>query len=331
MPLNRNQFARLRVIHNLIATHTKPNWQRMAEACIAQLPELNGQRPEAIKRTIFNDLENLRNAPFFAPLHSQKGKYSYEWPYSLNEVLNPDELALLHDIQTMFRQYATLPQFKGFEAIQLAIEQRVGRIAKDEIIIEFEENRDYQGMNHLMPLYEAIKHKQAISLIYRDFVGQIHQHTLSPYLLKEYNNRWYVVGWQHHEQQLYNLALDRIQKIEPSLFQFLDNKANATNYFRDIVGVTRLNNQQPESIQIKVLKPRAYYLKTKPLHHSQVIENQTESFIIFGYWLIPNQELESELLSLGADAEVLAPASLQNKIQKRIQAMNTVYENRWIY
>jgi len=322
MPLDRNKLQRLRIINDLIARNTRPGWRDMAEACISELSLPT--HADSLRRTIFNDIDDLKNAPFFAPLVSEKGKYSYSEPFSLNSIINPNDVILLNEIQLLLKQFASLPQFKGLEEIQLKIEERAG--GRQPALIEFEKNDEYTGNHHLQPLYEAISQQKALKINYKDFKGQITQHTLSPYLLREYKNRWFIFGWQHVENGMYNLALDRIQTLHWSDFAYIPSRVDMNLYLRDVVGVTRFRDVLPEAIEIRFLKPRAYYVKTKALHHSQTLVSETETEMVFRYWLIPNPELETEILSYGADAEVLAPEGLRQKMQGIIDKMQRQYE-----
>jgi predicted DNA-binding transcriptional regulator YafY len=322
MPLDRNKYQRLRIINDLIARNTRPNWHDMAEACISELGLPT--HADSLRRTIFNDIDDLKNAPFFAPLVSEKGRYSYSEPFSLNSIINPNDVILLNEIQILLKQFASLPQFRGLEEIQLKIEERAG--GRQPALIEFEKNDEYTGNKHLQPLYEAIRQQKAMKINYKDFKGQTTQHTLSPYLLREYKNRWFIFGWQHVENSVYNLALDRIQTLDFSDFAYIPSRVDMNRYLRDVVGVTRFRDAFPEAIEIRLLKPRAYYLKTKALHHSQTIVSETETEIVFRYWLIPNPELETEILSYGADAEVLAPESLRARMRGIIDKMQWQYE-----
>lgn len=319
MPIDRNRLQRLRVIHALIARNARPNWRLLAEECIAKLDLPT--HADSLRRTIFDDLNELRAQG--APLVSQKGTYTYSVPFSLNHIINPDELTLLGEVQALFRQYATLPQFKGFEEIQLKIAERAAK--KQPPFVVFEQNLQYTGLRHLWPIYEAIRNQNALNIQYRDFQRVPTQHSLSPYQLREYNNRWYVFGWQNSECQLYNLALDRIVQIEPSLFAYRPAQENINDFLRDVVGVTRYRDTPLQTVRLRVQNPRAYYLTTKPLHHSQRCVEETEEATLFEFWVVPNPELESEILALGADAEVLAPASLRARLKATVAQMQKMY------
>jgi predicted DNA-binding transcriptional regulator YafY len=321
MPLDRNQFGRLRVIHNNLSMNQRLTISELSTACQIEL-----SLPQApSERTMKYDFHRLRNS-FNAPLANKGGKYFYTDDYSLFDVLNPEELRFAKEMNAMLGQLAQLPLLKGFESFQLKIRQRVGDV--DSELIQFDQVDQYLGKDHLPELYNALREKRCLKITYQDFHGVVSQHTISPYVLKEYNNRWYLFGWEHVQNQLFNLALDRIQKIENSDFGFLPDRKNVATHLSDMVGVTRSSGAEPQEVLIRVKKPRAYYLKTKPLHKSQQIQfdQETQESMVFKYFLILNKELTSTLLSLGTDAEVLAPAGLRKEVADCVKAMWEGYQ-----
>ena len=62
---------------------------------------------------------------------------------------------------------------------------------------------------------------------------------LSPYLLKQYNDRWYLIGSTTDDDKILTLPLDRIVEIQPSKIQDYKNPPDDFDeYFDDIVGVS---------------------------------------------------------------------------------------------
>jgi hypothetical protein len=62
-------------------------------------------------------------------------------------------------------------------------------------VIEIEKNENLKGLEYLEPVYQSILKKEVLNIWYRSFKarrpGKI---TFHPYLLKEYRNRWFVLG-----------------------------------------------------------------------------------------------------------------------------------------
>jgi predicted DNA-binding transcriptional regulator YafY len=283
-------------------------------------------------RTLRYDIKRLKEE-FDAPILYRNGGYYYtDRNYSLHKVLNENDAQFAQEIKNIMGQLATFPHIRGLEKIQLEIQQRFGEPSKSETsLVQFDQVEYYTGSDKLLPLYEAIKHKQSLNIKYCDFYEVTTYHTLSPYALREYNNRWYVFGWQHTSEQLYNLALDRIQVIEKSIFPYLPDRVSVANYLYDMVGVTRSPTDQPKEVLLRVRKPRAFYVTTKPLHRGQIVEDDSKEFILFKYYLIINKELEAKILELGADAEVLAPAELREQVKTTVARMMETYSSLKYY
>ncbi|WP_455323397.1 hypothetical protein [Flavobacterium piscinae] len=65
------------------------------------------------------------------------------------------------------------------------------------------------------------------------------------------------------------------------------------------------------------------YLKTLPIHHSQVVVEDTKKNFIIKVCIIPSYEFYSKILSYGDTATVLSPESIRLEFEKKfINAVN---------
>jgi predicted DNA-binding transcriptional regulator YafY len=88
----------------------------------------------------------------------------------------------------------------------------------------------------------------------------------------------------------------------------------AREYFRNIIGVTRFEDTQPEKIRLKFSKQQAPYVLSQPLHQSQQVEEQTDDHTIVSLNVHTSPELEIVLLGWHSEVEVLEPQALRKKI-----------------
>ena len=107
-------------------------------------------------------------------------------------------------------------------------------------IIEYEYNPDLKGNKFIKNIYEAIINKVVLKIIYKPFEKKEQEFNLSPYYLKQYNNRWFLFGKDSNFSSISNLPLDRIQSIERIGLQFEKNPVDFEGkmdygYFDDIV------------------------------------------------------------------------------------------------
>jgi predicted DNA-binding transcriptional regulator YafY len=190
----------------------------------------------------------------------------------------------------------------------------------EEDFIFFENRPSLSGMEFLPQLRDKIYNKQVIELYYRPFYEEKPNIIrLHPYLLKEYQSRWYLIGLNDIKKELRTFALDRIIEIKAVEGKYIPRTFNATEFFRNAVGVIS-SLEEPQEILLEVLKPQAFYLTTQALHSSQYIYSEDEEKIVFAYRLHPSYEFISLVLGLGSDARVLSPDSLVEKVKKQIQA-----------
>lgn len=322
MPVNKNQLGRLLAIHGKLATGRKFNWEQLADAC--EFSDLVRERPA--KRTVQEDIKLLQET-FKAPIPKWKSHYYYDTEFALFEALDHEDAALLNESLALVRQFSALPQSEGLQEVLLKLESEAGlraEVPKNRIF--FEQNKQLKGLSYLNELYNYITMEQCVRIEYQDFSGILHSFVVHPYFLKEYNNRWYVMGLENTDKEIFTLALDRIVSTSPADARYRANTdLDPEVYFNDLIGVTKPEGAYPETVLLKVRKPRAEYVRTKPLHHSQQKFEETFHWITFELYIILNKELDSKILELGADCEVLQPAALRERIREIIRGMQERY------
>ena len=141
--------------------------------------------------------------------------------------------------------------------------------------------------------------------------------TIHPYYVKQYNNRWYLLGLDNEYNDVYPLALDRMKKVSVSSVKFIKNiTCNFDEYFRDIIGVTRNEQREVEEIRLRFSPSRFPYVVSKPLHKSQQVTSESDCEISIR--VLPNKELQQKLFSFGPDIEILSPEWMRQDFAEKI-------------
>ncbi|MCG8701825.1 MAG: WYL domain-containing protein, partial [Bacteroidales bacterium] len=196
-------------------------------------------------------------------------------------------------------------------------------------VIHLETNSNLKGLEFLEVIYKMIINKQVMEINYQSFKakrpGKIIFH---PYLLKEYRNRWFVLGRKGKDQPILNLALDRIHSIgiNSQLAYIEDKNFHPEEYYKNLVGVTHTGHR-PVNVHLFVGSEHAPYVLTKPLHHTQQLVNESDEGVEIVIKVVPNLELEREILGFGEHMKVLAPESLKSKIQYKLKKAVDNYED----
>ena len=240
-----------------------------------------------------------------------------------------EELRELNNALLVLRQFSGKESIKGLESIVTKLEETLKiRRGRSREIIQFDHSLNEPGQRWVNRIYEAIKNKKVINIDYKPFDKPMYMRIISPYLLKEYNNRWFLFGYSHQYQAITNLGLDRIQEMRDSIQQFYQDPGfDEKTYLKDIIGVMILPDVPKQKILIKAYGRQRLYIQTKLIHESQKTVEFNKVFGVFSLELIPNYELESKLLAYGDTVEVLEPKELREKIQNRLENSLKLYEN----
>ncbi|RZL13972.1 MAG: WYL domain-containing protein [Pedobacter sp.] len=82
-------------------------------------------------------------------------------------------------------------------------------------MFDLEKNEHLKGLNHLAELDKIIEKRRPVCITYHSFKAREAQpFVFHPYFLKEYRNRWFLMGVKCKNEPIMNLALDRIQQIQ---------------------------------------------------------------------------------------------------------------------
>ena len=186
---------------------------------------------------------------------------------------------------------------------------------------------EIKGTEFLGELIESALNHQPLNLLYRTFAGNERTAILHPYHIKQFNNRWFLIGLQEgsHGNYITNKALDRIVKFSRANVPFIPNTdIDFNEYFMDVVGVT-LPEDHPvaEEVLLKFDEARFPYVVNKPIHPSQEIEDEEQRIIKL--MVRPNKELEARIFSYGNQVEVLKPEWLRRQIAEKIENLLKKY------
>jgi predicted DNA-binding transcriptional regulator YafY len=131
-------------------------------------------------------------------------------------------------------------------------------------------------------------------------------HEVEPLLLKEFRNRWYLLGVHSKNRSILTYGLERMGNLKLKEDKHFKRPAgfNPADYFKNYYGIT-LEKGKPQKIILSFTPHQGMYIKTQPIHDSQqiIIDNNKELRI--SLFLVPNYDLFMQIRSYGADATVM--------------------------
>lgn len=324
MASNKNALIRYKTI-DLCLRNTMRKWtlDNLIEACSDALYEYEGKDVYVSKRTVQLDIQMMRSDKlgYNAPIEVYQRKYYHyaEEGYSIMNIpVTENDVKIMNDAIQILRQFKDFSLFKEMDGVLQRLEDSVYSSQKDnKAIIHLDKNELLKGLHFIDPLYNAIQQKKVTEIVYKSFKArEAKSYTLHPQLLKEYNNRWFLLAY--HNSDYINLALDRILTINTLTSEnYIDKQVNGDEYYKNVVGVS-VANSRPQRVEFWIDKQNAPYVITKPFHHTQRTISENENGVVFNILVQINFELERLILGFGNSIEVIKPEGLRRRVQQKL-------------
>ena len=307
------------------------------------------------KRVIQLDIQALQDAPFNMMIDSSERldgapvyRYADQTQSLFSKQLSDDEKRLLQEVLNTLGQFSGLDSFEWLNDLQEKLNDRrsFGRneFDKDDLaprrIISFSTNDYLEGKSFLGTLFTFIANKIVVDVEYAPFDEEVRTIRMYPYLLKQYNDRWYLIGTPletnkhgYRKDFFLNLPLDRMEAIHPvEGLPFIDCEDGFEERYEDIVGTTYIESEKLTPIIVAVKDSFKGYIDTKPIHGSQVkypTEEQVrlhkeysafDGYTFYGLHLKPNREFYNYIFQNGEDVLLVAPGIIRNKMIEELES-----------
>lgn len=329
MAQNKNALIRYKTIDKCLQNRYR-RWtlDDLIEECSEALYEYEGRDINVSKRTVQLDIQMMRSDKlgYNAPIVVYEKKY-YKYDddhYSITNIpLTHHDMSVLTETVEMLKQFKDFSLFSELGGIIQRLEDKVyTEKTQNSSIIHLDKNEYLKGLEYLDVIYQAIVKQICISITYQSFKARTPtEFILHPYILKEYNNRWFVVGRKTENSPILTLALDRITSITYDLRTEYDkSNFNGDLYYVNTIGVTVLNDDHLQEVLLKIDAANAPYVLTKPFHHSQTVLDRVKGgSVIISIRVHLNFELERLILGFGNSIEVLKPSRLRRRIKGKLK------------
>ena len=327
MAQGKNAYIRYKVLDRCFRDSRRHYYMEdLVEACNEVLYNYDGS--SVSERTIREDIHFMqRQAGGGVPLERKMDGHRAYYMYSdrnfsiQNLPMSQSEAEMLSDTIQMLSRFKGLPNQEWLNAtlVQMKSTFNIGQAKAS--YVSFSQNEDLKGLKYFTPLYEAIASQHVVSLEYHQFGRPSYNRIIHPYQLRQYNNRWFLVGWEPAVAAKIPLVVIPLDRIDDYRIldkeHFVSYQEDIDECFKDIVGVSLRFNEPCQHIVFKAYHPISSYIETKPIHHSQLVVERHEEYNIFSLDLIPNYEFETIMLSYVDNCEVLEPQDLKESLVKR--------------
>lgn len=325
----KNAQIRYRIIDRCLRNKYKPNpsKQDLRDACEEALyGTIDGNN--ICDSTVEKDLFAMR-MEHDAPIKYSKITKGY---YYEDENFSIDNIPLTsQDLQAIQFAAKTLMQFRDidmFKQFGNAIDKIVDRVTISENplddniqeFVQFEKGVHTSGNQYLSILLEAIQNHKMVSFDYTSYLTQkTKERTVSPLLLKEYRNRWYLICQDEEKRKVVTYALERMDNVVVTKQKGnIPEAFSSEHFFENTIGITTHEGIEPEDVLFKANNLAAKYIDSQPFHHTQQRLKEGKNKTTFSLKVIVTEELIREIMSYGGEIEVTSPISLRDKIADRV-------------
>ncbi|MEA3447890.1 MAG: WYL domain-containing transcriptional regulator [Bacteroidota bacterium] len=283
-------------------------------------------------RTIRKDISDLKNGVLGIPVpiankrgmgyhYTEKGFHLFNMRLNQHEAFHLSE-AVHHIDHLMTHQY-----FRQLSGCLKKLNYTT--IAEEDMVLSLQPYNNPPAYTWLKKVVEAIESRQVMLMEYQPYSPPAQlKIEVHPYLIKEFNQRLYMLGWDNTRQEYFVFGLDRIKALK-----IIDKPWHSApdgikkSYFKDIVGVSLPRHFKVEKVKIEMHKNRLLYVLSKPLHQSQRFVSKNGEWGLLEFDLVVNRDLKQWILEKGKDARVIAPEHLKHEIITEIMTAQKHYKH----
>ena len=348
MPLNKNQLERLMYIDRVLASDHGASTKEIAA---------HFRNEPVTLRTIQKDLVMLREQ-FGRAMYEEGGRYHYEDKVNtlFNRGLSHDEKHLLLELMGVMGGLGDVfPNLADLEKRLRSEERRAGLGHDTSVrnILMFHSNPEYKGNPLISKLFNYIYDRKLVKVKYRKFdSSRIVEYIICPYLLKEYDSRWYLVGKiltalessrNYDGNPFFSLPLDRIVELSPDVPQGLEYEPEPSGLrerFEHIIGASYYQDKPQIDIVIAANADVKDYIITKPLCGSQrelageELERARQKwpqFADYSFFVLRgmkmNREMVQTLVKYYGSMVVVSPQDVSNELRDRTKLLLSLYDS----
>ena len=193
--------------------------------------------------------------------------------------------------------------------------------------VSFASTAPPRGAEHLRGLLSAIMNGLAVEFDHtKHGATEPVRYTVEPYMIKEFDERWYLFAWVPALGAFRTFGLDRISDLTVTAdhFKRLPEREREKERFNSVYGLTYMPDQKnppAETVRLEVSGAMLGHIESLPLHQSQTIEGN-----IVTLHLIINPELTNKIMSYSEHVRVLAPETLRQTTRTRLEKTLSGYD-----
>ena len=253
------------------------------------------------------------------------------------DTVNKDEQNLLMLAGSLFNIFQGTELHEQFENIvnrlideSITADKFVNK--KNKEFIQIENPIKPSSRKWIPQLLRSISEEWCMEIVYQNNDGVVKNKHLCPYIIKQYNNKWYIVAYDYtssHEQKTNVFSLDNIQSIDHSNKPyFKDPEFNTEDYFKYSIGIWHEHDKKPITVILEFNNPFQFSsIEKNPLHLSQEVEySKNKKKMKLTLKLFESPELYMLIYRFGNSVKVVKPKEVADKVKEMAEKVLNLYK-----
>lgn len=340
MPVSKKALHRYKILDGLLKNrngYTILELTKKVNEELAEFQDDDVKDKTVSDRMIRMDLENMMEVYPVIIAKRDRNRYYYETSdESIDNInLREEDKTAIGLAVGVFARFNGTPLYEKFsDAVTRIMANSVIRkinTTDTRKIVQVAEVSANSGIEWLETIYNAIVDKKTLILEYKSFGEKTSVRVVSPYMLKEFRNKWYMIAYVHGinkpDKTLLH-KLSRILDIKSSLEPYEEDPSfNGDKYFKYTLGVYHKHGEEPIAIKLKLLGSSIIRLFSEDkVHATQDLIPISAEEAILEMRVYNSPELETFILGYGDSIEVLEPQSLKNEIINKLNRAKALYQ-----
>ena len=290
-------------------------------------------------RTVYRDLEALQIAGF--PIYADRVDGKNLWsvldtikhripiPFSFSELM---ALYFSRDMLKVFQGTFIFESLESlFQKIKTTLPEESLRYLENvgqTLHVGIRPYKEYDRFKEIIRgANDAARERKRVEIAYFAMSrGKESKRKVDPYRIWFFNGTFYMVGYCHLRREVRIFALDRIKMLHQTGESFdVPDDFDLEDFMGQSFGVYR---GETEKVKIRFSADIAGYIKEKIWHESQKVTSRKDGSLILEAEVAGIDEIRFWVMTWGAGAEVLEPASLRERIQAEAERMLETYRGK---
>ena len=293
---------------------------------------------KAARRTVYRDLEALQDAGF--PLYAEKSGRQAKWAFvdtykfRVPQPFTATELMSLHLYGEFIKVFRDTWYYDALESLFKKVQATLPRETlaylekvQNAFSVGIHPLKEYGRYREMLnQLSKVLPKREQVEMIYQSLKSaKESRRKVDPYALRFLDGTIYLIGFCHLRKEVRTFVVDRIKLLKVTGVTFdLPGDFSLEEYTRNSFKVMQ---DALYTVRIRISPAWARYVGEKIWHQSQRLEKLPDGSLDMTLEVAGLDEIKQWVLSLGKEAQVLAPPELQEMIVQSLEQTLQAYQH----